>query len=86
MVRHRFGSANCSTDRHQDRVLDAGTAHGGLTVLQTLNQTSDLVFANKIGEVMVGYRKSWLKIVKLGDLPDDITPHGCVAFERIPCR
>ncbi|MGD0109044.1 MAG: hypothetical protein ABSC06_34175 [Rhodopila sp.] len=22
-----------------------------------------------------GYRKSWLKIAKLGDLPDDVTPH-----------
>jgi hypothetical protein len=45
------------------------------TVLQTLNQTGDLVFPNKIGEVMVGYRKSWLKIVKLVILPDDIAPH-----------
>jgi hypothetical protein len=37
------------------------------TVLQTLDQTGALVFQNKIGEVMVGYRNSWLKIVKLGD-------------------
>jgi site-specific recombinase XerD len=28
-----------------------------------------------VGEVMVGYRKSRLKIAKLGDLPGDITPH-----------
>jgi integrase len=48
---------------------------GACTVLQTLDQTGDLVVPNKIGEVMVGYRKSWLKIAKLGDLPDDITPH-----------
>jgi integrase len=45
------------------------------TVLRTLDQTVDLVFPNKVGEVMVGYRKSWLKIAKRGDLPADITPH-----------
>jgi len=45
------------------------------SVLQTLDKTGDLVFPNKVGEIMVGYRKSWLKIAKLGDLPDDITPH-----------
>ena len=34
-----------------------------------------LVFPNKVGEVMVGYRKSWLKLAKLGGLAADITPH-----------
>jgi integrase len=33
------------------------------------------VFPSKIGEVMVGYGKSWLKIAKLGGLSADITPH-----------
>jgi integrase len=45
------------------------------TVLRTLGKTGDLVFPNKVGEIMVGYRKSWLKIAKLGDLPNDISPH-----------
>src|SRR6202162_2485971 len=45
------------------------------TVLRTLDRTGDLVFPNKVGEIMVGYRKSWLKLAKLGDLPGDITPH-----------
>ena len=45
------------------------------TVLQTLGKTDDLVFPNKAGEMMVGYRKSWLKIAKLGRLPAYITPH-----------
>jgi integrase len=45
------------------------------TVLRTLDKTDDLVFPRRIGGIMVGYRKLWLKIAKLGDLPDDITPH-----------
>ena len=37
---------------------------------------SDLVFASRSGETpIVGYRKMWLRIAKLGDLPADITPH-----------
>jgi integrase len=24
---------------------------------------------------MIGYRKTWLRIAKLGDLPPDVTPH-----------
>ena len=34
-----------------------------------------MVFANRSGEMIVGYRKMWLRIAKLGDLPADITPH-----------
>jgi len=45
------------------------------TVLQTLDNTGALVFPSKTEEIMFGYRKSWLKIAKLGDLPNDITPH-----------
>jgi integrase len=46
------------------------------TVLRTLDETGDLVFPNKVGGIMVGYRRFWLKIAKLGDLPDDITSHA----------
>jgi integrase len=35
----------------------------------------DVVFASRSGQSIVGYRKMWLKIAKLGDLPADITPH-----------
>jgi site-specific recombinase XerD len=54
------------------------------TVLQTLGKTGDLVFPNKVGEVMIGYRKSLLKIAKLGDLPSDIQPHLLRHFFRSP--
>ena len=45
------------------------------TVLRTLGKTVDLAFPNRTGDVMIGYRKSWLRIAKLGDLPNDVTPH-----------
>lgn len=44
-------------------------------VLRSLDRTGGLVFPSKIGEIMVGFRKSWLKLAKLGGLPADITPH-----------
>ena len=35
-----------------------------------------MVFPSRSGEKpIVGYRKMWLRIAKLGDLPADITPH-----------
>jgi integrase len=34
-----------------------------------------VVFASRSDEMIVGYRKMWLRISKLGDLPADITPH-----------
>jgi integrase len=35
-----------------------------------------LVLASRSGETpIVGYRKMWLRIAKLGDLPADSTPH-----------
>ena len=35
-----------------------------------------MVFASRSGETpIVGYRKMWLRIAKLGDLPADVTPH-----------
>jgi hypothetical protein len=35
-----------------------------------------LVFASRSCETpIVGHRKMWLRIAKLGDLPADITPH-----------
>ena len=80
-------------DRRTARLTDTKTGFSmralptvACTVLQTLDQTGDLVFPNKVGEVMVGYRKSWLKIAKLGLLPTDITPACAAAFVRVPCR
>jgi site-specific recombinase XerD len=49
--------------------------HAACTVLRTLSKTADLVFPNKAGETMIGYRKVWLKIMALGELPADVTPH-----------
>ena len=45
-------------------------------VIQSQPRNGDVVFASRSGEMrIVGYRKMWLKIAKLGDLPADITPH-----------
>ena len=33
------------------------------------------MFPGRSGEPVVGYRKMWLRIAALGDLPSDITPH-----------
>ena len=45
-------------------------------VIQSQPRSGDLVFASRSGETpIVGYRKMWLRIAKLGDLPADITPH-----------
>lgn len=69
-------------DRRTARLADTKTGFSmralptvACTVLRTLDKTVDLVFPNKVDEVMVGYRTSWLKIAKLGALPGDITPH-----------
>jgi hypothetical protein len=45
-------------------------------VIDAQPRISDPVFARRSGETpIVGYRKMWLRIAKLGDLPADITPH-----------
>jgi integrase len=47
-------------------------------VLRSLPRTTDLVFPatrGKNGTVMSGFKKMWKKIVKLGKLPTDVTPH-----------
>ena len=45
-------------------------------VIQSQPRIGDVVFPSRSGETpIVGYRKMWLRIAKLGDLPADITPH-----------
>ena len=44
-------------------------------VIQSQHRNCDLVFASRSGGQMIGHRKMWLRIAKLGDLPADITPH-----------
>jgi integrase len=44
-------------------------------VIQSQPKIDDIVFASRSGPSIVGYRKMWLRIAKLGDLPADITPH-----------
>jgi integrase len=44
-------------------------------VISAQPRTADFVFAGRSGEPIVGYRKMWLRIAKLGNLPADITPH-----------
>jgi integrase len=69
-------------DRRTARLADTKTGFSmralptvACTVLRMLNQGDDFVFPNKAGEIMIGYRKSWLKIAKLGELPAAVTPH-----------
>src|SRR3984885_15081691 len=45
-------------------------------VIRSPPRIGDVVFASRSGETpIVGYRKMWLRIAKLGDLPADVTPH-----------
>jgi integrase len=45
-------------------------------VISTQPRNGDVVFPSRSGEKpIVGYRKMWSRIAKLGDLPADITPH-----------
>jgi integrase len=45
-------------------------------VIQSQPRIGDVVFPTSSGDTpIVGYRKMWLRIAKLGDLPADITPH-----------
>jgi integrase len=45
-------------------------------VIRSQPRIGDIVFASRSGDApIVGYRKMWLRIAKLGDLPSDITPH-----------
>ena len=69
-------------DRRTARLADTKTGFSmralpvaACTILRTLGRTVDLVFPNKAGGMIVGYRKLWLRIMALGELPTDITPH-----------
>jgi integrase len=44
-------------------------------VIQSQPRNGDLVTSRSSETPIVGYRKMWLRIAKLGDLPADITPH-----------
>ncbi len=44
------------------------------TVIRSQPKIGDVVFPGRSGEPIVGYRKMWLRIAKLGDLPTDVTP------------
>ena len=45
-------------------------------VIQSQRRIGDVVFPTSSGDMpIVGYRKVWLRIAALGDLPADVTPH-----------
>jgi integrase len=51
-------------------------SHAACEVLRGLSRTGDLVFPASRGDGrMAGFPKLWARIVKLGGLPADITPH-----------
>jgi integrase len=51
-------------------------AEAACAAISVQPSNDDLVFASPSGETpIVGYRKMWLRIAKLGDLAADITPH-----------
>jgi integrase len=53
-------------------------SHAACDILRSLTRWGDLVFPATRGDgdvVMSGFKKLWRKIIKLGKLPTDITPH-----------
>ncbi len=51
-------------------------SHAACDVLRSLTRSEGLIFAATRGEGrMTGFPKLWARIVKLGKLPDDVTPH-----------
>jgi integrase len=51
-------------------------SHAACGLLRGLSRTGDLVFPPSRGDgQMAGFPKLWARIAKLGDLPDDVTPH-----------
>lgn len=51
-------------------------SHAACEVLRGLQRVDDLVFPGaRRGGVMGGYRKLWLRIAELGNLPPDVMPH-----------
>jgi integrase len=51
-------------------------SHAACEVLRNVPQSGGLVFPATRGDgPMVGFRKLWRRIAKLGDLPPDVTPH-----------
>jgi integrase len=51
-------------------------SHTACDVLAKLDRTGDLVFpATRGNGIMTGFRKLWNRIIKLGELPADVTPH-----------
>jgi integrase len=75
MVGDRSATTNCTTGRCQDRRIAAPLSDAACAVISAQPRNGDVVFASRSGESIVGYRKMWLRIAKLGDLPADITPH-----------
>lgn len=65
------------------RLLDTKTgaslrplSHAACDVLTKLDRMGDLVFPPTRGEgTMTGFRKLWNRILSLGGLPEDVTPH-----------
>ncbi len=51
-------------------------SHAACDVVRDLQMPGEFVFpATRGGRPMGGFRKFWLKIAQLGDLPTDVTPH-----------
>ena len=51
-------------------------SHAACDVLANMDRMTDLVFPpTRGGRTMTGFRKLWNRIMGLGVLPDDITPH-----------
>ena len=81
--RDRQRSASVDLPRRTARLADTKTgaslrplSEAACAVISTQPRNGDVVFPSRSGErPIVGYRKMWSRIAKLGDLPADITPH-----------
>ena len=73
--RNRSATTNCTTGRYQDRRI-APTVVVQPALIQSQPRIGDIVFASRSGETpIVGYRKMWLRIAKLGGSSSRLTPH-----------
>ena len=76
MVGDRSATTNCTLADTKTGASIRPLSELTCAVIQSQPRIGDLVFPSRSGETpIVGYRKMWLRIAKLGDLPADITPH-----------
>lgn len=77
-----LGWSEVDLPRRTARLADTKTgesmrplSEAACALISARSRHGEVVFASRSGESIVGYRKMWLRIAKLGDLSADISPH-----------